>query len=387
MDKNTIFEALDYRTNNPINVEVEKGYIKRISECKEELDSAYYIAPGLVDLQVNGFKGIDLNNLELQVSDVDDLCEVLLKKGITNFYPTIITNSDERITSLLTTISLACENSAKTNCCIAGIHLEGPFISLEDGPRGAHAKAFVKAPDWELFTKWQHAAKGKIRMITLSPEWAASTNFIQKCVASGVVLSIGHTAASPEQIQEAIKVGATMSTHLGNASHAKLPRHQNYIFEQLASDNLWSTIIADGFHLPDSLLKIFIKTKPNKTILVSDATSFADFPAGDYTSHIGGEVTLDSSGRLFIKDNPNMLAGSAQSLLWCVHQLIEKKILSLKDAWNMASIKPTEALFGSSNNLLQVGHKANLVIFEKNNKGLEIIKTIQSGAIVFSKIN
>ncbi|KAA5823319.1 amidohydrolase family protein [Algibacter amylolyticus] len=381
------FKALDYRTNEPITVEVEGGYIKNISKCEQRLEHSYYIAPGLVDLQVNGYKGIDLNSLDLKVADVNKICEDLLEEGITSFLPTIITNSDESTTYLLKIVSRACNESFKTNESIGGIHLEGPFISLEDGPRGAHSKAFVKAPNWELFTKWQNAANGKIRIITLSPEWPESIEFIKNCVASGVIVSIGHTAASPKQIQDAIKAGATMSTHLGNASHAMLPRHNNYIFEQLASDDLWASIIADGFHLPDALLNIFLKTKPDKSILVSDTTSFAGLPTGNYKSHIGGEITLDASGKLHMQGNPYMLAGSAQSLLWCVNQLINKNIASLKDAWHMASIKPTEILFGTSNNLLQVGQKANLVIFEKTDNGLEVIKTIQSADIVYSNPN
>ena len=386
MSKNNTFRALDYRTNKPISVDVEKGKICAISEIIETLDTNYFVAPGLVDLQINGFKGIDFNSLDLKITDVHEICNILLEKGITSFYPTVITNSSEAIELLLTTISTACNNSKKTDACIGGIHLEGPFISFQDGPRGAHSKEFVQAPNWDLFEKWQKAANGKIKIITLSPEWENSTEFIEKCIKSGVIVSIGHTAATPEQIQNAINSGATMSTHLGNGCHAMLPRHKNYIFEQLASEKLWSTLIADGFHLPDSLLKIFLKTKPNKSILVSDATSFAGLPSGTYKSHIGGDVELNDDGKLCIQGNFEMLAGSAQSLLWCVNQLVKKQITSLQDTWNMASIKPTEALFGTSNNFLEVGYKADFVLFEKNKKGIQIKQTIKDGKIVFSDL-
>jgi N-acetylglucosamine-6-phosphate deacetylase len=382
--KNIVLKAIDYRTNKPICVEILNGCIHTISECEIALETTQYIAPGLVDIQINGYKGIDLNELGLQVSDVQKLTQILFEKGITSYFPTIITNSDETTSALLRVISNACETSSIVNTSIGGIHLEGPFLSIEDGPRGAHPKKYIKAPNWELFCNWQKAAGGRIKIITLSPEWQESNDFIRRCVDSGVIVSIGHTAATPEQIRNAIKAGATMSTHIGNASHAMLPRHSNYVFEQLASDGLWSTIIADGFHLPDALLKIFIKMKPQKSILVSDATSYADLQAGTYSSHIGGEVVLDATGRLFMKHSPNMLAGSAQSLLWCVNQLVKKNILSLQEAWDMASIKPTESLFGNSKNCLQVGNIADLVIFEKNKDSLEIIKTIKSGELVFS---
>ena len=178
-----------------------------------------------------------------------------------------------------------------------------------------------------------------------------------------------------------------MSTHLGNACHAMLPRHSNYIFEQLASDQLWSTLIADGFHLPDALLKIFLKVKPNKSLLVSDATSYADLPTGSYSGHIGGDVVLDESGRLYMADSPQMLAGSAQSLLWCVNQLVRKNISTLQEAWEMASLKPTEAVFGKVTNRLEVGQPADLVVFEIVDNNLKILKTIKSGTVVFSDHN
>lgn len=379
-----VIEALDYRTDQPICVELKEGVISSISECPRNLDNKHYIAPGLVDLQINGFKGIDFNTVGLEIPEVAKLTHILFEKGITSYFPTIITNSDTATETLIKVIVSACESNAEINACIGGIHLEGPFLSLEDGPRGAHPLEFIKAPDWELFSKWQKAAGGRIRIMTLSPEWPEAVDFIKRCTASGVIVSIGHTAASPEQLKQAIKAGARMSTHLGNASHALLPRHLNYVWEQLASDDLWSTLIADGFHLPDSLLKIFLRAKPNKSILVSDATSYADLPTGSYTGHIGGDVVLDQTGRLYMENSPNMLAGSAQSLLWCVNQLVSKNILTLEDAWNMASIRPTESLFGKVTNALEVGQPADLVVFKKENDQLKILKTIKSGKVIFS---
>ncbi|OBX26052.1 N-acetylglucosamine-6-phosphate deacetylase [Gelidibacter algens] len=379
-----VLEALDYRTDQPIRLEIAEGSIIQISECPKLLPTNSYIAPGLVDLQINGFKGIDFNTKGLSVSDVEALTHILFEKGITSYFPTIITNSDTATESLIKLIASACESNTEINTAIGGIHLEGPFLSPEDGPRGAHPREFIKAPDWDLFSKWQRVAGGRLRIITLSPEWPESIDFIKRCTDSGVIVSIGHTAANPEQINQAIAAGASMSTHLGNASHAMLPRHSNYVWEQLASDNLWSTLIADGFHLPDALLKIFLRTKPNKSLLVSDATSYAELPTGSYSGHIGGNVELDATGRLFMKERPSMLAGSAQSLLWCVNQLIRKNILPLPEAWNMASIKPTEAIFGKVTNDLKVGQPADLVVFERENDNLKIIKTIKNGKIVFS---
>lgn len=379
-----VIEALDYRTKQPICLEIKEGVISNISESIPDLEIKHFVAPGLVDLQINGFKGIDFNAIGLQISEVVTLTHLLFERGITTYFPTIITNSDTATEAMLRVIASACESNPDINASIGGIHLEGPFLSLEDGPRGAHPIEFVKAPDWDLFSKWQQAAGGRIKIVTLSPEWPEAVDFIKRCTASGVIVSIGHTSASPEQINQAIDAGAKMSTHLGNASHALLPRHSNYVWEQLASDELWATLIADGFHLPDVLLKIFLRVKPDKSILVSDATSYADLPTGSYSGHIGGDVVLDQTGRLYMKDSPNMLAGSAQSLLWCINQLVRKNIATLMDAWNMASIKPTELLFGKVTNDLEVGQVADLVIFKIENDSLKILQTIKSGKVVFS---
>jgi len=379
-----IIEALDYRTNQPVSIQINNGYIESISECNKKLEHSFYVAPGLVDLQINGFNGVDFNTIGLSISEVKKVTEQLLKQGVTSYFPTVITNSDKAIESLLSCIAEACDTFPEVDACITGIHLEGPFISFEDGPRGAHSKEFIKAPNWDLFSKWQQASGNRIKIITLSPEWPESTEFIKRCTHNNVVVSIGHTAATTIQIKEAIEAGASMSTHLGNASHVMLPRHSNYVIEQLASSSLWSTLIADGFHLPDSLLKVFLRAKPNKSILVSDATSYAGLSPGTYKTHIGGDVILDSNGRLFMKNSPAMLAGSAQSLLWCINQLIKKSILPFHEAWNLASIKPTECLFGTSTNFLKIKYPADLVVYKKEGNTLQIIKTIKSGRIVFS---
>src|SRR5690606_39101416 len=137
-----------------------------------------------------------------------------------------------------------------------------------------------------------------------------ATRLIRHLADLGVIASIGHTGATPEQIRLAVEAGATMSTHLGNGSHLLLPRHPNYIWEQLADDRLSAGLIADGHHLPLSTLKAMLRAKGDKTFVVSDCISFAGMPSGEYTSYIGGEVILGADGRLGMKHQPGILAGS-----------------------------------------------------------------------------
>ncbi|MFD1906722.1 hypothetical protein ACFSQ7_26065 [Paenibacillus rhizoplanae] len=149
----------------------------------------------------------------------------LLARGVTSYCPTLITNGPDQLAQAASAIAEAVRTRPDIAGLIAGIHLEGPFLSPEDGPRGAHPLEHICPPDWEAFCRWQEAAEGLIRIITVSPEWPGAAAFISRCTASGVRVSIGHTAASTEQIRQAVAASAVMSTHLGNGTHLTLPRH------------------------------------------------------------------------------------------------------------------------------------------------------------------
>ena len=153
------------------------------------------------------------------------------------------------------------EGHAVVGQAMEAFHLEGPYISPDDGPRGAHPARWVRPPDLEEFRRLQDAARGNIRLVTLSPEWPQAPRFIEAIVQQGVVASIGHTRASSEQISDAVSAGATLSTHLGNGADAVLPRHPNYLWEQLAEDRLAASFIVDGFHLPPSFLNVALRAK------------------------------------------------------------------------------------------------------------------------------
>jgi N-acetylglucosamine-6-phosphate deacetylase len=387
-EKNTIdfLEGLDYETGKPVRLKITGGKIADVTFLPGAGSNLPILAPGLVDLQVNGYGGIDFNDTSLSIQDVYKVVQLLAEQGITTFFPTLITNTEEAIHNLLSTIVKACETYPLVEAAIGGIHLEGPFLSPEDGSRGAHSKQLIRQPDRQLFLRWHSSAKGKIKLITLSPEWENAAEFISQCVNDGVIVSIGHTSASPEQIQAAVKAGARLSTHLGNGAHLILPRHPNYIWEQLAQDRLYVSVIADGFHLPDSFLKVVFKVKSGASILISDSTSFAGLAPGTYKSHIGGDVKLDKEGRLFMTNQPDLLAGSAQSLPWCIYKVLRMNILSLKDVWDMASLKPREVLAGKSQSAFKPGDPADLVRFVIDKSGLAILQTIKNGTVIHSDI-
>lgn len=379
----SIVKGIHYKTEQPIALEINAGLIKT-STTSIGGNPNQFIAPGLVDLQLNGFKGIDFNEPGLTGEQVLAITQALFEEGVTRYLPTLITNSDAAISNTLNVLLNSCSKNKHINESIAGIHLEGPFLSSEDGPRGAHPLKHIQNPDWDLFCKWQEIAQGQIKIITLAPELPGAIAFIKHCVAAGVIVAIGHTAANPEQIREAVAAGARFSTHLGNASHLVLPRHDNYIWEQLASEELWATLISDGFHLPQALLNVFLKVKKNKSILVSDATKFAGLKPGSYQSHIGGAVELDASGKLFMSGSPKMLAGSARSLLDCVDYLISTRLDSTANILDMASLRPNELLGDTRRCGIKVGNTADLIVFERDAGTTKIIQTIKSGEVVYS---
>ena len=324
-------------TGKAEEIVLHENRVVNVTEMENVEAADLFIGPGLIDLQINGINGIDFNVPSLTGEEVVNACRYLLSNGVTTFLPTVITNSDENIISILRTINEACLSNSLVSECVWGIHLEGPFISPEDGAKGAHDKKFIKAPDWELFLRYQEAAGGRIKLITLAPEWEGSYPFIKKCRDHGILVSIGHSMANSDQIEKAVEAGASLSTHLGNAVPLMLPRHPNIIWDQLAAEELYACIITDGIHIPDSLIKSIIKIKKEKTLIVSDATCFAGMPPGEYESHIGGRVVLNDEKRVSMKGSPGMLAGAAKSLLENVETLVNHNLATLSDSWKMAS--------------------------------------------------
>ncbi|WP_223254406.1 N-acetylglucosamine-6-phosphate deacetylase [Bacillus sp. HNG] len=369
-----IIEGLHYKNNTGIRIEIRDGIIESIEPT--DVKSETYIAPGFVDLQVNGYMGVDFNSLDLTESDIEKVCLSLLEQGVTSFYPTVITNSSENMVKLVGEISNAVSKNELARQMIAGIHLEGPFLSVEDGPRGAHNREYIQAPDWEFFKKLNES--GFIKIVTLSPDWEHAEEFIKLASESGILVSIGHTNANSVQIQKAVKAGAKMSTHLGNGAHVMLPRHPNYLWDQLAENELAATVIADGFHLPTSVLKVIEKVKKEKMVIISDSVALAGLPAGEYTAAVGGEVTLTEEGRLHLRGEPRLLAGSAQSILWGVNRIVEMGVTDLPTAIEKASVLPAK-IMGLEHGL-QVGAPADLILYKK---GMEVTETIKAGNVLY----
>jgi N-acetylglucosamine-6-phosphate deacetylase len=359
-----------------IRITVEDGCIRTIEDGPA--DEVMWLSPGFIDLQVNGYRGCDLNDDHVNPDVVIALVDHLLSAGTTAFLPTVITAPEDRILRALRAISKAREASPLVAHALPFIHLEGPHISPEDGARGAHPRESVRPPNLAEFERWQRESNGLVGMVTLSPHWENATEYVAALAAKGIVVAIGHTHAAPERIRAAVDAGAVLSTHLGNGVAPLLARHPNVIWTQLAEDRLTATFIADGHHLPMDTLKPMLRAKGiERSILVSDSVALAGMPPGMYDAAIGGQVELRADGRLSMVGT-DFLAGAARPLRDGVAQVVNSSICSLSEAVRMATANPGR--FVGNRGILRPGTSADLLTFT-----LDVSKHILQIHTVFVK--
>lgn len=372
--------------NKPVQITLANDRVQSISEISST-NSNTWIAPALVDVQVNGFAGYDLNVATVTAADVCAMVRALWRVGTGFLCPTVVTASFENISNFLHAVIEACDKDPMVAHSILGIHLEGPYISTEDGPRGAHPLEHVRDPNWDEFQRWQDIAEGMIHIVTLAPEKEGAIPFIEKLVADGIVVAIGHTDASVLEIRDAVSAGAKLSTHLGNGAHALIRRHPNYIWEQLAADELHASLIVDGHHLPSAVVKSMMRAKTlDRCILISDATALAGMPPGDY-QFAGQPVELDAD-RCVRLAGTEYLAGSAIELARGVENSVKFAGISLAEAVSLATRQPAR-LLGVEEDIFNIdeNNHLNLILFEWNDATCEIdlMATILKGQVVYQR--
>ena len=365
---------------------VEMEFGETIASLREVPDhsSTNWLAPGFIDLQVNGFAGVDYNNPRTPPEEIARSIQALFSTGVTRLYPTVITGSPADMIAALVNLARARE-TVEGGEAIDGFHVEGPHISVEDGPRGAHPRQWVRPPDYEEFRRWQEAAGGRLRIVTLAPEWPEAPRYIERIAADGVVAAIGHTAATATQIADAVAAGATLSTHLGNGAHQMLRRHPNYIWEQLAEDRLMADFIVDGIHLDASFLKAAIRAKTvERAVLVTDASAPAGAAPGMY--RLGEqEVELTPEGRVVLAGT-DRLAGSALRMNRGVENLMRLAGVTLGEAVRMATANAARAGKVPARAAgLATGERADFVQFRLDGARVEVTGTWMSGLRVFGR--
>jgi N-acetylglucosamine-6-phosphate deacetylase len=340
--------------------------IQSVTSCAATDD--LWIAPGFIDLEVNGYAGVDYNDPAASQEQIAHSLRAQFATGVTRLFPTVITGPPQAMSACLRNLAAA-RGLADGGEAIEGFHVEGPHISAEDGPRGAHPRQWVRPPDFDEFQRWRDASDGLLRLVTLSPEWPEAPRYIERIVAEGVVASIGHTAAGAQQIGDAVSAGATLSTHLGNGAHQLLRRHPNYIWEQLAEDRLMAGFIVDGIHLGAAFLKTALRAKGiERSFLVTDASTPAGAAPGRYL--LGEQpVDLTADGRVVLADT-DRLAGSALNMAAGVGNLMRLAGLSLADAVRLATLNPAIAvrIAGRQSGII-AGDRADLIAFHQGSGG------------------
>ena len=341
-------------------------------------DENCMIVPTLVDTQVNGAFGVDLQADDLCVEDVWEIAAYLAASGVSNWFPTLTTAPIEAMASRCAVIAEAAkEMPPPLGAAIAGIHLEGPFISPEDGARGAHPLEHVRPPNVKEMEMLLRAGGGLVRCVTLAPGLPKVKSLIRLLVKQGVVVSLGHHNATAKEITEAVDEGATLCTHLGNGLPAMIHRHNNPLWPQLADPDLGISVIGDLHHLPVEMLEVLVRAKGwEKTLLVSDCTRLAGMPTGEYTM-MGQTVEKLRGGKVVLKGT-DLLAGSSTPLFEAVQRLCANSFLQPLVLHGMASMTPA-GFFGIDYPgwPLEYGKKANFILHRAGGVGYTARDLIQ----------
>jgi N-acetylglucosamine-6-phosphate deacetylase len=298
---------------------------------------------GLLDLQVNGFAGIDFNTRDLTAEALDHALDAMLATGVTACLPTIITAHESELAERFASLDRAVAESRLGPLMCPGYHLEGPFLNPAPGYHGCHPPDAMGAGDPDLVTRLAAGLRRPILLVTVAPEIAGGLALIAALRRSGRIVAIGHSASDAATVAAAAAVGATLSTHLGNGLPQNLPKLDNPLFAQLAEDRLSASFIADGIHLPPHALRAMARAKgAARTILVSDATAAAAAKPGRYPL-AGLTVERGADGTVRVPGTVG-LAGSSLCLDQAVRNLVAYGIATPAEAVAAASTIPAELL-------------------------------------------
>ena len=298
--------------------------------------------PGFIDIQVNGFMGIDFSNSDLSEKTFINACEMLLERGTAGFLATVITSPAETYQQNLRIIAKAMR-LPELKGRLLGIHAEGPFLSSQPGAVGAHNPAWVKKPEIDFFKQMQDWAEGNIKLLTIAAENPGSEQLTEYASGNGVTVSLGHQLALSPDLRKCADAGAKLLTHLGNGLPNEINRHHNPIFAGIAEDRLTAMIITDGHHLPPALIKTFIRAKgADKIIVTSDASPIAGMPPGTY--HVLGNLAVIEESGLLHNPEKKCLVGSSATMLTCVNYLASLNLLSPEDLIKVSFTNPLKAI-------------------------------------------
>jgi len=294
--------------------------------------------PGFIDLQVNGYRGVNFSETGSSEEQYAEACRGVLATGTDAFLVTVMTNPAEVYRHNLPLLARLMD-SDEFQGRVLGFHIEGPFISPEPGAVGMHPAHAVRDPDPAFLEQLQEWADGKIRLLTIAAERRGADELCRHATHMGIAVSLGHQLAQEEDIRRLADAGATALTHLGNGIPNLLPRHPNAIWAGLAEERLAAMLIADGHHLPASVLKTMVRAKGvHNTIAISDAAFLAGMPPGNY-SDANNDIVIEPSGKVW---NPRKgcLVCSSAMMIDCLNHLAGLGFLELDDLLAIGARNP-----------------------------------------------
>jgi N-acetylglucosamine-6-phosphate deacetylase len=374
-----VVTATHYRSGEVREFTVRDDRIVAERAVRSRTKPGLLFGPGLVDLQCNGYSGVDFNHPATTVEQIRSSIRSMWRDGCTVVLPTVITAPRERLSELFDRLVKAVE-APEIAQTAPGFHLEGPFISPEDGARGAHPLAAVSPPDSRLWKAVQKAAAGRIALLTLAPETKGAFRLIPRLREKNILPAIGHTMATTAQISAAADAGAMMSTHLGNGCPQQIPRHANPIFAQLGEDRLAASVIPDGIHLPPEVIRSIARVKgPERTVIVTDAMAAAAAPPGRYT--IGDLVVEVGGDRVVRQPGSSNFAGSALTMNEAVIKYCRMTGRSLAESWDAASRVPLR-LLSEAGKLGQLD--CGTIIVDADERGFSVIATFRKRRMLWA---
>lgn len=298
---------------------------------------------GLIDLQVNGYAGVDFNDEGLTAEALDHALGAMRTANVTTCLPTLITAEEATLGARLAALDAAVAGSRLGPAMVPGFHLEGPFLNPTAGYAGCHPAGAMILPDPAVLERMVKGLRRPVLLLTLAPERPDALRLVGWARSRGMVVALGHTAADHGTVGQAALAGVTLSTHLGNALPQPQPKFLNPLMAQLAEDRISASFIADGIHIPPHALKVLVRAKtPARSILVTDATSAAAAPEGRYQfAGMSIERMADGSVRL---PGTTTLAGSGLTLDQAVRNVVAWGVADTGAALAMASTQANALL-------------------------------------------
>ena len=371
--------AAHFRTGATFEFTIAGARLIRRRRVRAKTDVVF--GPGFLDLQCNGYAGIDFNHQDTTAEQMAVAIRAMWRDGCAHVLPTLITASSERLNLLFRRLVDALEKDADVAASVPGFHLEGPFMSPKEGARGAHPLAHMREVSRKLWREWQRAADGRIVLMTVAPEVGGVLPFIRQLRSENVLPALGHTMADAAMIARACEAGALMTTHLGNGCPQMMHRHANPVFAQLSEDSLAASIISDGVHLPPEIVRLYHRVKgAARIVLVTDAMSAAGAPAGRYT--IGDLVIEVGKNRVVRQPGSPNLAGSALTMSEAVAKYVEMTGVSLAESWEAASLRPW-ALLRTAGAVKRV--PSSTVLARWHGGRLDVLATLRGQRVLWSK--